>query len=180
MIKSHSILKLSCDEIEILDWREFRTQLMAQLKSRARLVSFFACTNPKESFYLNAVTLDKGTGLEFFRTELDRDGSFPSFTRENPLFHCFEREIFEQSGVRPAGHPWLKPVREQISTYPSSKWTGRKFMKSELVRFTLASLNRVILDSCVTVKAFIILKFSWGTSIAGGRKSSFPKRSEMP
>jgi len=25
--------------------------------------------------------------------------------------HLFEREIFEQTGLRPEGHPWLKPVR---------------------------------------------------------------------
>ena len=37
--------------------------------------------------------------------------AFPSMTPRCPEVHLFEREIFEQRGVRPEGHPWLKPVR---------------------------------------------------------------------
>ncbi|MCR5563802.1 MAG: NADH-quinone oxidoreductase subunit C [Desulfovibrio sp.] len=36
---------------------------------------------------------------------------YPSVTKECPEAHLFEREIFEQCGVHPQGHPWLKPVR---------------------------------------------------------------------
>ncbi len=39
------------------------------------------------------------------------EGSYPSLTPECPQAHLFEREIFEEWGVRPLGHPWLKPVR---------------------------------------------------------------------
>jgi Ni,Fe-hydrogenase III large subunit len=35
----------------------------------------------------------------------------PSLTPRCPQVHLFEREIAEQYGVRPVGHPWLKPVR---------------------------------------------------------------------
>jgi Ni,Fe-hydrogenase III large subunit len=37
--------------------------------------------------------------------------SYPSLTPDCPQAHLFEREIHEQRGVIPAGHPWLKPVR---------------------------------------------------------------------
>jgi len=37
--------------------------------------------------------------------------AFPSLTPACPQVHLFEREIAEQWGVRPEGHPWLKPVR---------------------------------------------------------------------
>ena len=36
---------------------------------------------------------------------------FPSLTSFCPQAHLFEREIAEQSGIVPEGHPWLKPVR---------------------------------------------------------------------
>ncbi|MBI2434166.1 MAG: NADH-quinone oxidoreductase subunit C [Candidatus Hydrogenedentes bacterium] len=36
---------------------------------------------------------------------------FPSLTPACPQLHMFEREIYEQFGVVPGGHPWLKPVR---------------------------------------------------------------------
>lgn len=37
--------------------------------------------------------------------------SFPSLTPRLPQVHLFEREIFENTGIVPEGHPWLKPVR---------------------------------------------------------------------
>ena len=37
--------------------------------------------------------------------------AFVSMTPELPQLHYFEREIYEQWGVEPVGHPWLKSVR---------------------------------------------------------------------
>ena len=37
--------------------------------------------------------------------------SYASMTPATPQAHLFEREIFEQWGIRPEGHPWLKSVR---------------------------------------------------------------------
>jgi Ni,Fe-hydrogenase III large subunit len=41
----------------------------------------------------------------------DAPESYPSFTQTCEPFHMFEREIAEQFGIRPQGHPWLKMVR---------------------------------------------------------------------
>jgi len=38
---------------------------------------------------------------------------FPSLLPDCPQAHWFEREIREQWGLTPAGHPWLKPIRFQ-------------------------------------------------------------------
>lgn len=37
--------------------------------------------------------------------------SYPALTPAIPQAHMFEREVFEQHGIEPVGHPWLKPVR---------------------------------------------------------------------
>jgi Ni,Fe-hydrogenase III large subunit len=37
--------------------------------------------------------------------------NYPALTPDCPAAHYFEREIHEEWGVRPEGHPWLKPVR---------------------------------------------------------------------
>src|SRR5678815_2887336 len=37
--------------------------------------------------------------------------SFPSLTARYPCAQMFERELWEQTGLTPEGHPWLKPVR---------------------------------------------------------------------
>ena len=60
---------------------------------------------------LVAVMANDAAGeLGFARTRLDGD-SFPSIAADCPQAQLFEREIAEQYGVVPVGHPWLKPVR---------------------------------------------------------------------
>jgi Ni,Fe-hydrogenase III large subunit len=56
---------------------------------------------------------------------LDAD-DFPSLTPQCPQFHLFEREIAEQFGVVPEGHPWFKPVRFHASYRPDHDAWGRK------------------------------------------------------
>ncbi len=44
---------------------------------------------------------------------------YPSLTLLHPQAHLFEREIWEQHGLMPEGHPWLKPVRRQNGGHPA-------------------------------------------------------------
>jgi Ni,Fe-hydrogenase III large subunit len=62
---------------------------------------------------------DAAGTLHVARTSLDTD-TYPSLTPECPQAHLFERELAEQFGLRPEGHPWLKPVR-----YPGSRHGGK-------------------------------------------------------
>jgi Ni,Fe-hydrogenase III large subunit len=50
---------------------------------------------------------------------------FPSIAALCPQLHLFEREIAEQCGIVPDGHPWLKPVRFQRSLVPGRDAWGR-------------------------------------------------------
>lgn len=45
-------------------------------------------------------------------------GGFPSLTPDHPQAHLFERLIFEDHGIAPIGHPWLKPVRKPHQNAP--------------------------------------------------------------
>ncbi len=38
--------------------------------------------------------------------------AYPSLTPQLPEAHYFERELHELHGIRPEGHPWLKPLRQ--------------------------------------------------------------------
>jgi Ni,Fe-hydrogenase III large subunit len=44
--------------------------------------------------------------------------SYRSFTPEVPSLHLFEREFYEETGIMPVGHPWLKPVRYSKESRP--------------------------------------------------------------
>ena len=59
---------------------------------------------------LFAVLADDDEGiLEIISTNIH--GSYTALTPDCPQAHWFEREIFEQWGIVPEGHPWLKPIR---------------------------------------------------------------------
>ncbi len=62
--------------------------------------------------------------LRVGKTILDSD-RFPSMTPDCPQVHLFERELAEQYGVRPEGHPWFKPVRFHSSYRPGHDAWGR-------------------------------------------------------
>ena len=51
---------------------------------------------------------------------------FPSLTPDCPQAHLFEREIAEQWGIIPEGHPWLKPVRFHSSYRPGKDVWAKK------------------------------------------------------
>jgi Ni,Fe-hydrogenase III large subunit len=65
---------------------------------------------------------DAAGGLYAARTTVPAD-SFASLAADCPQVQLFEREIAEQFGAVPLGHPWLKPVRYRRS------WTGRDAWK---------------------------------------------------
>jgi Ni,Fe-hydrogenase III large subunit len=51
-------------------------------------------------------------------------GAYPALTPECPEAHLFEREIAEQCGVIPEGHPWLKPVRRHPADHAAGGRAG--------------------------------------------------------
>jgi len=66
---------------------------------------------------LTAVLADDAQGkLGVLSTRVG--ASYPSLTPECPALELFEREIYEQFGARPEGHPWLKPVRFEPALAP--------------------------------------------------------------
>ncbi len=67
---------------------------------------------------------DAGSRLRLGRTRVAGD-HFASMTPACPEVHLFEREIAEQFGLRPDGHPWFKPVRFHRSYRPGHDAWGR-------------------------------------------------------
>jgi Ni,Fe-hydrogenase III large subunit len=82
-----------------------------RLAAGARPVTFYGqpAASPQD-LTLTLVLAAEG-GLEVLRTDVDRAHGWHSLTRKHPALHVFEREIYEQHGVKPHDHPWLKPVR---------------------------------------------------------------------
>ncbi len=71
------------------------------------IVQFFAYTEDESTCLLAVV---RNSNLFVLATEVGEE--YPSLTlAASAKFSMFEREIAEQYGIRPSGHPWLKMLR---------------------------------------------------------------------
>lgn len=93
---------------------EFRAAVSEAAAGGARLAAFFGRPGGNGQVRLTAVLARDAKG-ELSLLETDVRDAYPALTLECPQAHRFEREIAEQWGVRPLGHPWLKPVRFHAS-----------------------------------------------------------------
>ena len=59
---------------------------------------------------------DEASVLSLLTTDVGE--SYQALTPDCPQAHWFEREIAEQFGLVPSGHPWLKPIRFHRSYRP--------------------------------------------------------------
>jgi len=114
---------------------EFAIALVDHVSSGRRVSALFAEPDGP-SLQMTAVLSDDAFNLVYLlRTRLD-DPVFPSLTPKCPQVHLFEREIAEQYGVRPEGHPWFKPVRFHRSWRPGRDAWGRPDASDPVVGVT--------------------------------------------
>jgi Ni,Fe-hydrogenase III large subunit len=122
---------LPLTEVPLAEPPDFRDQIVRGVESEGqRIASYFALDAAPErgsgATSLFAVLANDETGrLRLLRTLIRGDG-FPSITDVVPQAHLFEREIAEQYGLRPEGHPWLKPVRFHHSNRVGRDAWGRR------------------------------------------------------
>ncbi len=106
------------DRLPDVPFETFREGVLQGTETGGRLASLFGADHGAEGLFLYAVLARDGEGrLELGRTRLEGE-SYPALTPHCPAAHLFEREIAEQLGIHPDGHPWLKPVRFRRSWRP--------------------------------------------------------------
>lgn len=104
-------------KIPVDSFKNLRKDLVLK---KMRVVQFFVCPEDGKS-KLYCVFADDTKG-KLFVVSCFLEKSFESITSSNPALHLFEREIYENFGIEPIGHPWLKPVR---------KMDNYEFLKSD-------------------------------------------------
>jgi Ni,Fe-hydrogenase III large subunit len=110
---------------DIPEWStgaDFVRATAAEIDRGGRLCAWFGVPEPSAGNFTRLVaviafdvdnTLAVGRSAPFA-------GSYPSLTLTHPQAHLFEREVFEQHGLVPDGHPWLKPVRRTDGSAPAN------------------------------------------------------------
>ncbi|HBC86957.1 MAG TPA: hydrogenase [Lentisphaeria bacterium] len=98
------------ENVPVLDFEEFRETLLSLNGKNGRLSSLFGMPVEYNMTRIFAIIAkDRLGNLCILSTEVG--DSYKSLTPDCPQAHWFEREIAEQWGIVPEGHPWLKPIR---------------------------------------------------------------------
>jgi len=91
----------------------------AELERGARICAWFGVPEGPGTRLAAVLAYDADNVLAVARSH-PTEGSYPSLTPRCPQAHLFEREVWEQHGLRPDGHPWLKPVRATAGGAPAN------------------------------------------------------------
>lgn len=84
----------------------------------ARLTAWFGVPEGEGVRLVAVLAFDDDTTLAVGRST-PFTGGYPSLTARQAQAHLFEREVWEQHGLAPEGHPWLKPVRQGSGDAPT-------------------------------------------------------------
>ena len=106
--------------LPLLGRGHFTGALLAEIAEGARVAAFFATDTGRGLELYALLARDSRKDLAILRTEIDK--TFPSMATRCPEIQLFEREIAEQYGCTPTGHPWFKPVRFHASWGDRDAW----------------------------------------------------------
>lgn len=97
-------------DLPVVPVAALRDEVIGAVARGRRLAALFGAGRSTGGLRLIAVLArDDDGGLEVIAADVgDR---YDALTPDCPQAHWFERELWEQWGVEPRGHPWLKPVR---------------------------------------------------------------------
>jgi Ni,Fe-hydrogenase III large subunit len=97
---------------------EFVRATAAELTRGARLCAWFGVPEGAAVQLVAVLAFDADNTLAVGRS-MPFTGAYPALTVTHPQAHLFEREVWEQHGLVPEGHPWLKPVRRTAGNAPA-------------------------------------------------------------
>lgn len=100
-------------EIPDLAIQDFRGSIVSKINIEGmRVLAFFGAGTGSGTILYSVLGDDSISKLQVASTFFaEGEKSYRSLTPEIPSLHIFEREFYEETGIRPEGHPWLKPVR---------------------------------------------------------------------
>ena len=96
-------------DIPLLNEDDFCQNILDATDHGWRVSSYFGVPEGEEVTLYALLGYKEDGIIAVLRTRVRE--SFPSLSNLCPQVQLFEREIWEQCGIIPEGHPWLKPVR---------------------------------------------------------------------
>lgn len=114
--------RVNISEIPVLKFEELREEILHLGK---RVVGFFG-KKEADKTKLFVVMADDNEGKLYISSAVFEAGikQYEAITKDLPAFHVFEREFYEEFGIEPVGHPWLKPMRNHKNEYKFFEMQG--------------------------------------------------------
>jgi Ni,Fe-hydrogenase III large subunit len=110
----HNAEAIPTADVPILPAGVFRRAVVEAVGGGERISAFFGMPQRDRVLRILAVLANDDHGdLAVCATDVGE--GYEAITPDCPQAHGFERELAEQWGVEPRGHPWLKPIRFQPS-----------------------------------------------------------------
>ena len=106
----HNGAAVALRDVPQLTVTELRDAVVGSVAGGSRIAAFFGHPLAAGRVRLFAILAHDSDG-SLSVCSADIEGSYPALTPDCAQAHWFEREIAEQWGVQPHGHPWLKPIR---------------------------------------------------------------------
>jgi len=97
---------ISREHIPHLSFDAFHQEALNIVGNGGKVVHYFAYSDGGSVKLLAVLRTDT-----LLVAGADAPEAYPSLSAQCEPFHMFEREMAEQFGIRPEGHPWLKMVR---------------------------------------------------------------------
>lgn len=96
-------------QLPVVSIESFRDTVLRQIGAGGHLSALFTAPRSERFLLFAVVCLPEREQVGLIATEVQ--DAYWGLTPYCPQAHWFEREIFEQWGIQPKGHPWLKPIR---------------------------------------------------------------------
>ena len=124
-IKTKNNTKLNLSDIPVLKIEELRDGI---IELNHRPIGFFGKNWGFGLTRLFVILADDENGDLYVSSAMfsAEQKSYESLTQIIPAFHIFEREFYEQFGIEPLNHPWLKPVRQNQDEYKFFEMQGEE------------------------------------------------------
>jgi Ni,Fe-hydrogenase III large subunit len=112
---------ISLGAVSVQAVAEFRSSVIGAIRVGWRIVALFGVPEGADHVLLIAVLANDERGsLGALSTLVGNH--YQALTPECAQASLFERELAEQCGVTPEGHPWLKPVRRHATDQAPNAW----------------------------------------------------------
>jgi Ni,Fe-hydrogenase III large subunit len=117
---------------------DFAAQCSAKLQAGERLLTLYGRPdNAHDSEGLSVTAVFQSSpvqpaGLSVLRCQASAGQGYPALTTAYPAAQSHERELWEQTGIVPEAHPWLKPMRfegarqQHMGEYPFFNVRGQE------------------------------------------------------